>query len=62
MEHLIFDCQNFLLDRLVLPSELCEVKIKCDCLSRPPPLEQLFKDKNTYKPIYKYIKNTIKTI
>ncbi|KAJ8710270.1 hypothetical protein PYW07_000330 [Mythimna separata] len=62
MEHLIFDCQNFLIDRLVLASDLSDVKIKCDSSSRPPPLEQLLKDKNTYKPIYKYIKNTIKTI
>lgn len=62
MEHLIFDCQNFLLDRLVLASELSDVNIKCDSLSRPPPLEVLLKDKNTYKPIFKYIKNSIKTI
>ncbi|CAH2090904.1 unnamed protein product [Euphydryas editha] len=62
VEHIIFDCQKFLIDRLVLASELSDVENKCDLLSRPPPLKQLLQDEHTYKHIYKYIKNTIKTI
>ncbi|CAH2088263.1 unnamed protein product [Euphydryas editha] len=62
VEHIIFDCQKFLIDRLVLASELSDVENKCDLLSRPPPLKQLLQDEHNYKHIYKYIKNTIKTI
>lgn len=62
VSHLIFECQNFLLDRLVLASELSDVKVISDSSRPPPPLEQLLKDKNSYKPIYKYIKNTVNSI
>lgn len=64
MDHIIFDCQQFLIDRLVLASELSEVKCTNyeNFSSRPPSLIELLKDIQTYKPLYKYIKNTVHKI
>lgn len=63
IDHLLFNCQHFLIDRLVLASELSEVlNIVTDPSSRPPPLNLLLKDQNSYRPLYKYIKNTLKKI
>ncbi|XP_028042715.1 uncharacterized protein LOC114252439 isoform X2 [Bombyx mandarina] len=63
IHHIIFDCQSFIIQRLVLASELSDTNaFKCVSSSRPPPLNFLLKDPTSYKPIYNYIKNTIQTI
>lgn len=62
-DHLIFNCQKFLIHRLVLASELSEVCPNySDFSSRPPPLKELLKNTQTYSAIYNYIKNTVQKI
>lgn len=58
IEHIVFECRAFSIDRLVLVSELSDI------LNNDPSrhLQDLLANKLCYPALYKYIKNTVQTI
>lgn len=59
VDHLIFSCPAYSLERLILASELCDVNLNNYSSRR---LSDYLKVKECYKPIYKYIKSTVQKL
>lgn len=58
IDHLLFECCNFSIQRLVLASEISEI-VQNNSSRR---LSELLKNSLCYKPLFNFIKNTIETL
>lgn len=60
LEHIVMKCQKFNLERLVLVSELQSVCENSEKLNEvPSDLNKLLSEPNFFRPIYKFIANTV---